>query len=91
MKLWVRMGDADDYHDFNNLNEVAEHFAEYHVEEVERIICGFAIGVTASGFEGYNCISLFWGENDEPECIRPLTDKEIEELNKRLLEVNHVQ
>lgn len=82
MKLWVRAGDGDDYHDFDGYQEVADYLGPLGVGTVERY---GQYGVTGDGFHGpYNYISLYWGEDKEPEPERELTDQEITQVNNAL-------
>lgn len=75
--IWLRLGDADDYHAFDGLNDVAEALVESGVETVERH-CLY--GVRTPGFEGNNYISLYWGpdpRDGSAEASRELTDSEL--------------
>lgn len=75
--IWLRLGDADDYHAFDGLDDVAEALAESGVETIERL-CLY--GVRAPGFEGNNYISLYWGPDPgdgSAEASRELTDSEL--------------
>lgn len=75
--IWMRLGDADDYHAFDGLDDVANKLADCGVESVERH-CRF--GVSAPGFEGNNYISLYWGPDPgdgSAEATRELTDAEL--------------
>jgi hypothetical protein len=56
--IWMRLGDADDYHSFDSLDEVADELTRIGIENIDRH-CLY--GVTAPGFEGHNYISLYWG------------------------------
>ena len=75
--IWLRLGDADDYQAFDDLNDVAEALVESGVETVERH-CLY--GVRTPGFEGNNYISLYWGpdpRDGSAEASRELTDSEL--------------
>lgn len=75
--IWMRLGDADVYHAFDGLDEVAEALAESGVETVERHCLH---GVRAPDFEGNNYISLYWGPDPgdgSAEASRELTDSEL--------------
>ena len=63
--VWVRAGDGDDYHRFDDLNEAAEYLGQFGVQFVAHC-CNF--GVEATGFAGHNYISLFHGD----EYAQPL-------------------
>ena len=82
--IWMRMGDADDYHAFDGLDELAKSLAEGGVETVERH-CLY--GVRAPDFEGNNYISLYWGPDPgdgSAEATRELTDSELMTLAAEL-------
>lgn len=59
--VWMRIGDTDDYHRCDSLEDAAEKFAteadDWELTWQER-------GFTARGFEDRNYVSLFWGEGD---------------------------
>jgi hypothetical protein len=81
-RLWLRLGDADDYHDFDDLDAVIEHLKEMGVRGPAQRAYGM-FGVTAPGFEDHNHISLYWG----PEVIAPvrsLSPDELKALNEAL-------
>lgn len=82
--IWMRLGDADDYHAHDDLDEVADVLAEVGVGEVDRH-CLY--GVSSSGFQGHNYISLYWGpdpSDGSAEASRELTDDELIELRRKL-------
>ena len=81
--IWTRTGDEDDYHPFNDVEEVAQYlFDFYGIEKIERLN---DYGVTsAPDFEGNNYISLFWGGDKGREPSRALTAEEIIEINESL-------
>ena len=86
--LWIRLGDASDYEAFDDLDGVADLFAEFSIKEVSRY---GLYGVSASGFRGHNYISLYWGPDPgdgSAEASRELTGEELMELN-RLLDARH--
>ena len=81
VKLWVRAGDADNYNDFDGLQEVADYLAEMGAHDpLER--CN-EYGVTSPEYRGQNYISLFWGD-DDAQPIRSLTIDEQNEVNRLL-------
>ena len=85
--IWMQLGDADDYHALDGLDDVAEVLAESGVQSVERH-CRF--GVRAPGFEGNNYISLYWGPDPgdgSAEATRELTDSELMKLAAYLEQV----
>jgi len=82
--IWMRVGDADDYHGFDHLDEVADELAVYSVLNIERY-CRY--GVSAPGFDGHNYISLYWGPDPgdgSAEASRELTDAEFCKLQVML-------
>lgn len=82
--IWMRLGDSDDYHAFDDLDEVADVLAEFGVDGVERH-CLY--GVSAPGFHGQNYISMYWGPDPgdgSAEASRELTDDELIELQSTL-------
>ena len=81
MALCVRVGDRDDYHDLDELSEVAEHLRLNNV--TSPLIRHSRYGVSTDGFTGNNHISLFWGDH-EAQPTRALTPAELDEINRRL-------
>lgn len=81
--LWIRLGDGDDYHAFDDLSEAAEHLSEFGVRFIER---RDVYGVTAEGFRGHNYISLFWG-NADAQPTRGVSADELNEINAQLASV----
>ena len=82
--IWMRLGDGDDYHALDDLDSIADVFAQFGIKEIEHY-CLY--GVTAPGFEGHNYISLYWGPDPDDgtaEASRELTDDELIELQKML-------
>ena len=76
-KIYIRCGDQDDYHEFDSIQEVAEH-----LEPLEALppytYCQY--GLTCDGYTGNNYISAYWGSDVEtpirgldPNDIRALT------------------
>ena len=77
-KVWMRMGDNDDYHDFGSMFEAGSELGGLldmaspnglTKMPVIRKSHRFGIDVEPS-FTNYNYISLFWGDND----AQPLKD-----------------
>jgi class 3 adenylate cyclase len=84
-RWWIRVGDADDYHEFDDLAEVADVLTEYGVAQVEALN---RYGVACDQFSGQNYISLFWGDSEaQPLC--DLTAGDVEELNGYLQAAVH--
>lgn len=66
-KLLVRCGDADNYNEFDDFDDVAEYMTQMGVTHpLHQYI---AYGVTSSEFHGNNYISLYWGD----KCAQPST------------------
>ena len=89
--VWVRVGDADAYHQFDTPAEAGQHVAEIltahgdydpdggiESEDVARYYGRALMGVVihATPFVGNNGVSLFWGDADA-QRDRGLTDAEI--------------
>ena len=79
--IWVRLGDADNYNQFDDLAEAAEYMALFGVRHVER--CQ-KYGVAAKGFTGQNYISLYFGD-DEAQPTGDVSDADVRRLNICLL------
>ena len=91
LKVWVRVGDQDDYHSFDSPEQAAEHVHEYlhwpgfeddgpcqGTHEVIRYVGPGLYGVVFPGtcYQGDNGISLYWGDDDaQLDC--ELTDFEL--------------
>lgn len=77
MKIWMRMGDNDDYHDFDNSYEAGYEVgsyldtAGYKASDVKNIRWQ-EHGLQVGGFTGMNYISLFWGDDDAQDA-KPLS------------------
>ena len=76
-RLWIRLGDNDDYHDYDSIDDVKEILDECDCLPVKRY-CQY--GITARHFQGRNYISLFWGD-DDAQPFNELTDNELVRLN----------
>jgi hypothetical protein len=83
MFVWFRVGDADDYHNFNNLQDAAEHLEGFGIKKVWRSKFCPHFGLDAEGYANYNYISAYWG-NVEGDAVLDLTDDDIKELNNNL-------
>ncbi len=95
MKVWVRAGDQDDYHDFDSIDTAAEYihnalhdewdFSDGHRHALERYGGSGLVGVSLLGtdFIGDNAISLFWG-NDEAQYMQPMSDNDLVWLGQLL-------
>jgi hypothetical protein len=80
-KLWVRVGDSDNYNPFDGLQEVADYLAE--MGATDPLEWCNDLGVSSPEFRGKNYISLFWGDGDA-QPIRPLTPDEHKEIDRLL-------
>lgn len=60
-KVWVRVGNGDDYHDFKTPYEAGNYIGQFTADRKPR---HNDLGVSLDGFEGQNYISLFWGDDD---------------------------
>ena len=79
MILWYRLGEKADYEPVEDIASAADVLKEIGVtakSHVRRTMCG----IKADGFEDYNYISLFWGEEGQPQMVEQLKDEEFEEL-----------
>ncbi len=95
MKVWVRIGDQDDYHDFDSIDMAAEHihdrlhvgcgFSDGHRHPIVRYGGAGLVGVSAIGteFVGNSAISLFWG-NDEAQYMQAMSDDDLVWLGQLL-------
>lgn len=79
MFIWVRAGDADDYHHFDSVAEAAEYLREQPCGLLER--SGKFGVVDDERYTGNNYISLFWGDN-AAQASRDVSDDELAELNQ---------
>jgi hypothetical protein len=82
--IWIRMGDADDYHKCNDIDKVVSHLREHGVRGVLRCT---DMGVTdGHTFSGLNYISLYWGDyKDAGKPGMELADHELREINEILV------
>ena len=64
MLVWIRMGDADDYHSFDSPEEAGNHVG-YRLDEWDDTFRHRISGVMLPPeFVGDNYASLFWGDED---------------------------
>jgi hypothetical protein len=75
-KVWMRMGDNDDYHDFDSMFDAGTELGRYldASSSLEGPFMSYiysrgegpngTTGINAPGFQKNNYISLFWGDND---------------------------
>jgi len=78
--VWVRLGDADNYNQFDDLLEAAEYMAQFGVHQVRH---KRKYGVEANGLTGNNYISLFYGD-EEAQPTGELSKSDIGLLNRAL-------
>lgn len=84
MFLWLRCGDADNYHKLDSLDEVIERLEDLGVGEVTRFVKGPAyVGMETEQFSGMDGISLYWGWADA-EMGRGLSGRERGKLERAL-------
>ena len=88
-QIWVRVGDQDDYHNFDSIDVAAEyvhdllHTAldedEAHTHSLERYSGPALHGVEILGteFMDNNAISFFWGD----DCAQWIGDLDANELD----------
>lgn len=81
VKLWVRVGDGDNYTCFDGFQEVADYLANMGANEPLEVCNRY--GVTSPAYRGNNYISLYWGEADA-QPTRSLTIHEHNEVNRLL-------
>ncbi len=82
-KVWMRMGDADGYHDFDSMFSAGSELGGYldaagnGLTKVPPIGRHGSYGITvAPSFVGDNYISLFWGDEDA-QPTKKLTQADI--------------
>jgi hypothetical protein len=83
-RVWVRVGDRDDYHGFDTIDEAAREMA---AGGVAGPLSARELGVEADGFRGQNHVSLFWGR-DAGTPSRGLDAGELAHLQAALDEHN---
>jgi len=77
LKVWVRMGDRDDYHSFETPYDAGYEIGLYYDLPLADIggmdfmpnYCS-RFGCEMIWFEGANYISLFWGDNDAQDATK---------------------
>lgn len=82
-RLWVRLGDQGDYCNFGtDFGEAADHLTKLAPANglvSSRLEPKGLYQFEAPGFEGKNCISIFWG-NNVADPIRELDPEELQQL-----------
>jgi len=81
MKVWMRMGDTDDYHDFDSMFEAGSELGGYFdstsgLTRIPAVSKHGDYGVSVEPFTGDNYISLFQGDNDA-QPVKKLTQADI--------------
>ena len=83
--LWIRLGDAGDYQTESSVEDLAELLAGQFKVTDEFVKYG-RYGITdRDKFNGYNYISLFYGDEDA-NPTQSITQEELTELNRRIKE-----
>ena len=78
--LWMRLGDTDEYHRYDDIEGVAEAMREASVHGPFKMGHPMSKGMLyAPGYEACNYISLFWGDEDA-EFVRTLTKEELNQI-----------
>lgn len=83
MILYARIGDADDYHDYDSLQELAEAIGGTPGFVSGPIEYANDLGVQCEGFRGNNYISAYYG-TDVENAVRGLDNAEVEIVNSYL-------
>ena len=78
--IWVRLGDTDNYHRFDDLTEAVEYMALFGVMHVHRT---GKYGVATNEFTGHNYISLFYGDG-KAQPTSDLSNRDIHFINSEL-------
>jgi len=83
----MRVGDQDDYHDFDSPEIAAEDLAQYigvYANTVRRYVGPGLVGVEVGDWlVGDNAVSLFWGDGDA-QLEAELSDQELEAFDSTL-------
>lgn len=82
--LWMRVGDQDDYAQFNSIDEATEHLhscldmdEDCVGHDVDRYVGGALVGITVDHYFNNNAVSFFWGDKDA-ELETPITEWELQ-------------
>ena len=78
MNIYIRCGDQDDYHEFQNLNNAAQYLKKMKVKALKPYN---QMGVIAKNYQGNNYISIYLG-NDINNPQRGPTTEELQQLNR---------
>jgi hypothetical protein len=85
-KLWLRVGEQDTYHSFEDVFNVALHLYEAGIEDIWKLGQPYRF-TDASQFTDLNYISLFWGD-DDAQPIRELTADELATLDTEMWDLS---
>ena len=84
MQLWIRLGDGGEYESFgDDFDALADAITESGITEIRNWIVG---GFQTDAFDGYNYVSLYWGD-DDANLLRQLANterKQVEEILRKL-------
>lgn len=85
-KVWMRMGDTDDYHDFDSMFEAGSELGGYFdstggLTKTPAVDKHGDYGISVDPFIGFNYISLFWGDNDA-QPTKKLTQADIADFKR---------
>jgi hypothetical protein len=80
--LWVRVGDAGEYCDFDSLDDALEYLNEL---QVGKVIGWQRYGFETPNYHGQDYISIFWGGSDTNPWA-DLDDEERDEVEAGLEE-----
>lgn len=81
MRLWIRAGDGDTYHDFDDTDEAADYLFEMGARADFTPTDEYSLA--GDRFRGWDYVSAYWGERaDDP--ARSLTGQEVADLNAAL-------
>lgn len=89
MSLWIRCGDQDDYHNFGEDFDAAADYLQEMGAVAPLQDCWHyngRLGVTdQDSYRENNYISLYWGEEVQPEAIRHISEQELADINTALV------
>lgn len=79
-QIWLRVGDAGYYENYDDIPAAAEALNEYGIDGVDGWVRG---GFEFGPARGHDYISCYWGDEDA-DLIRELNEQEKTELAKAL-------
>lgn len=87
LKVWMRVGDQDDYHDFDSPEGAAydlhdllhsdEGQCRGHIVMRHESSMLYGVNIVGEGYEGQNAVSLYWGD-DDAQFAAELSDLELD-------------